>query len=120
MSKQSQVPVWVISVSQPPAQKEKAAIDPVTVNVACVRYGIAEFLLRCGRQHLVSIENKDPVVLELKIFQRPVFLFRPCAIEAKLFDSCTMLLGNSRRIIGTLRIDNNYFVSPSNGIEATR
>src|SRR5207244_12603591 len=62
-SKQSQVPVRVVGVPQPLPEKVEAAVDPIT------RHGgidnrVRDFLRRFRRQHLVSIENENPVVFE--------------------------------------------------------
>src|ERR1700726_4880082 len=110
MPKQAQVPVWIISVTQPPAEKEKTSIDPIPGNVTRICDRVGKLLLRFRRQNLIGIENKNPLVLERKILQPPVFLLRPGSVELKLFHASAVLLCDSRRFIRALRINYENFI----------
>src|SRR5262249_39862705 len=69
---------------------------------------------------LVGIEDEDPVISERKIFQSPILLFWPGAVEMKLFHLCAALLSDLRGVVSALGIDHKNFIRPLNRTKATR
>src|ERR1700730_18032136 len=107
-------------MAQPAAEEKETPVDPVAHNLARVRNRAREFRFSLRRQDFVSVEDENPIVLEREMLKRPIFLFRPDAIEFKLHHFRSKPLGNFRRAIRALRIDNENFVRPLHAAEATR
>src|SRR6185437_2666273 len=86
MAKKPQIPVWIISMSEPFPHEHETPVDPVTGDLARARDRAPELRLSLVRQNLVRIEDEDPLVAKGQIFQGPVFLLRPGAVELELHD----------------------------------
>jgi hypothetical protein len=96
MPKEAQVPVWIIGVAQPLSHEHETPVNPEAGGLACARDRGAKLRFRSSRQNFVGIEDEDPLVAEDKIFQRPVFLFRPGALNS----NCTTWAPNSSAMRG--------------------
>ena len=84
--------------------------------LAGVRDRAGKFLLRCRRQHFVGVENEDPFVPERQILERPILFLRPRPIEMKLHNLRAVFLGDGERAVRALRIDDEDFVRPPDGL----
>ena len=87
MPEKTQVPVGIVGMFQPAVHEHEPAVDPVAVRrMRRIGRDRAEFRAGFRRQHLVGIEDEDPLVAPGQVFQRPVFFLRPSAVEFKLDD----------------------------------
>src|SRR5690242_13098321 len=102
MSKQAEVPVRVIRMFQPATEKKETPIDPVAGNVSGVRNCLPKFTFRFRWQNFIGVEDEDPLIFEWKIFQGPVLLFWPGAVEMKLHHLGAKSLRGRSRSIATL------------------
>src|SRR5713101_1254038 len=114
MPEETQIPIRIIRMTQPPAEEHETAIYPVAGNVAGIRNGMSDLRLRFSWQSFIGVENEDPLVLERKIFERPIFLLRPGPVEFELNNDRAMLLRDSRRVVRAMRIDHEDFIRPLN------
>ena len=73
MLEESEVPVWEIGMPEGFPHKKIASVDPVAgIRLVRVFHDLTNFVLGFRGQALVRIENKNPLVLEGKVFQGPV------------------------------------------------
>src|SRR5882724_3730933 len=105
---------------QPAPEEKETAVNKITHNLARVRNRTREFIFRLRRQDFVSIEDENPLILKRKMLERPIFLFRPNAIELKLHYLRAVSPGDFRRAISALRIDHENFRRPLHRAQATR
>ena len=119
MAKQAKIPIRIIRMAQPAPEKHETPVDPIADDIAGVRNRTGKLGLRFGRQNFIGIEDKHPIVLERKILDRPVLLFRPCPVEVELRDFGTVLLRDLSRAVGAVRIDHQNLVRPLHAFEAT-
>src|SRR6185295_4841995 len=118
MAKKAQVPVWVIGMPQPLSHEHETPVNPEAGGLACTHDRGAKLRFRSSRQNFVGIKDEYPLVAEGKIFQRPVFLFRPGAIEFELHDLGAKLLRDAWGAVGAIGIDYENFVCPADRFEA--
>src|SRR6478752_3217279 len=105
MSKEPEIPVRIVGMPQPPAEKEKAAVDPIAANLSRLRDRLRHFLARGRRQNLIRIQDQDPFVPKRQSLESPVLLFRPGAAEMKLHYLRSVSFRHGRGIISAPRID---------------
>ncbi len=118
---EAQVPVRVIGMLQPLAHEHETPVDPVArMRFVRIRNDPPNFRFSLRWEHLVGVEEKDPLILERQILQCPVLLLGPSAFEIKLHDFRTGLLGNLFRPVRALRIDNEHLISPIYRVQAPR
>src|SRR5690349_14086141 len=112
MAKESQIPVRIISVSEPSTHKHEAPVDPKSRGVSRLGDSSAKFHLSFRGQNFIGVQNQNPLIGETQMFQCPVLFLWPGAIELELNYLRTMFLRDPARLISTLRIDNKNLTRP--------
>ncbi len=119
MAKEAQVPVRVVGMPQPRAHEHKSAVDPIArATLAILREKGADLRGRLRGHHFVRVHDEDPFVAKGQVFERPVFLLRPQAVEVKLHD---LRAGRGRErggVVRALGIDHEDLFGPRHGGEA--
>src|SRR5271166_4256874 len=99
MFEQAQIPVRVIGMSKPLAQKHEPPVNPVPGKAIADPRGGRYLLPAALHQNLVRIEQKDPLVLKREIGERPVPFFGPTTAILKLYDLRPVILRDSARLV---------------------
>src|ERR1700726_1038054 len=99
MSKQAKVPVRIIGMPQAATEKNEMAIYPVACDLPGAGNRAGNFGLRFQRKNFICIEKQDPFVLKGKVFQGPIFLFRPRSVEVKLLHPRSVASGDFERAV---------------------
>src|SRR6266446_1325072 len=102
MTKQAEVPIWIVRMPKPSAHEHEAPVDPIASDLTGVRNDPRKFRLRRRRQHFVGVEDEDPFVPEGKILEGPILFFWPRPIKMELHNLGTVFLRDVDRAVCAL------------------
>src|SRR5690606_34541604 len=74
---------------------------------------------RFGGQHLVGVEDEHPLVAERQVFERPVLLLGPDAVEVELDYVGAVVTCDPGGVIRAVGIHDKDFIGPRDRTETT-
>src|ERR1700722_19467124 len=86
--KKRQLPETVSSKAKFPSKKIEPKENPVADEMRTAN-SLPNLIGQIRGQHLVSVQQQDPIILERKRIERPLPLLRPASMVVKLHHFCT-------------------------------
>src|SRR6266446_9909423 len=102
MTKQAEVPIWIVRMPKPSAHEHEAPVDPIASYLTGVRNDPRKFRLRLRGQHFVGVEDEDPFITEGEVLQCPILFLGPCPIKMELHNLGAVFLRDVDRAVCSL------------------
>ena len=116
---QAEVPcLGIAAVANPPAEEEVLHVQVESVRLIG-RRPARDLLRQFGHDHLVGVDDQDPLVAEREALERPVLLLGVGPVEVELDDGGPVFGGDAGRLVGALAVDDDHLVGPLQSGEAS-